>query len=78
LTTEEAFSHPHFIARGMISKAFTEEGGSLPQLNTALPFRSDKAHQAGKGLGADTYTIMNELGFDNSEVNDLKAKRIIK
>jgi crotonobetainyl-CoA:carnitine CoA-transferase CaiB-like acyl-CoA transferase len=78
LTTEEAFSHPHFIARGMISNAITEEGASLSQLNTALPFRSDQAHQAGKGLGADTDKIMSEIGFDNTEINNLKEKRIIK
>jgi len=78
LTTEEAFSHPHFIERGMISSAQMEDGGSMPQLNTALPFRSDKVHQAGKGLGADTDKVLKTIGFDEADVYALRAERIIK
>jgi len=78
LTTEEAFSHPHFIERGMISNALMEEGGGILQLNSALPFRSDKVHQAGKSLGADTDKVLEKIGFDETEINVLRAKRIIK
>jgi len=78
LTTEEAFSHPHFIERGMISSALMEEGGSTPQLNSALPFRSDKIHQAGKGVGADTDKVLKKIGFESAEINVLRAERIIK
>lgn len=78
LTTEEAFSHPHFIERGMISNALMEGGGSIPQLNSALPFRSDNVHQAGKGLGADTDKVLKYIGFDETEIKVLRAARIIK
>jgi len=78
LTTEEAFSHPHFIERGMISSAATEEGIIIPQLSSALPFRSNKIHQAGKCLGADTDKVLNEFGFDRSEINALRKERVIK
>jgi len=78
LTTEEAFSHPHFIERGMISNALMEEGGGILQLNSALPFRSDKVHQAGKSLGADTDKVLKNIGFDETEINVLRAERIIK
>jgi len=78
LTTEEAFSHPHFIERGMISNALMEEGESIPQLNSALPFRPEKAHQAGKGLGADTDNVLKMIGFDEAKINVLRAERIIK
>jgi len=78
LTTEEAFSHPHFIERGMISNALMDDGRSIPQLNSALPFRSGQAHQAGKGLGADTDNILKLIGLDETEISALRNKRIIK
>ena len=78
LTTEEAFSHPHFIERGMISHALTEEGESIPQLNSALPFRSNNEHQAGRPLGADTDAVMSKIGFDQSGITRLRASGVIK
>ncbi|MFT5717067.1 MAG: alpha-methylacyl-CoA racemase [Oleiphilaceae bacterium] len=78
LTIEETFSHPHFIERGMISDALMETGESIPQLNSALPFRSEKKHQAGRGLGVDTDTVLRRIGFGEPEINVLRADKVIK
>ena len=78
LTTEEAFSHPHFVERGMLSEAVMADGFRVPQLSSALPFRSAKEHQAGKPLGADTDQIMRRVGYSETEIADLKAKKVIK
>jgi len=78
LTLVEAFNHPHFLARGMVTEAIDSEGRSIPQINTALPFKNEQVHQAGKTLGADSDEILRGVGYSADEVNELKKSRCIK
>ncbi len=78
LTTNEAFKHPHFIERDMIAKAYDANGNSIPQLNSALPFREEKVHQAGKVLGADTNSVLESIGYTQIEIDKLKENKCVK
>jgi len=78
LSLTEAFEHPHFIERNMLTQAVDEQGNSIRQLNTALPFKTDKVHVAGKSLGADTDDVLDYLGYDESEVISLRQSKCVK
>lgn len=78
LTLNEAAQHPHFIARNMLSEARDQEGHCVSQINSALPFRRDTAHQMGAILGADTTAILKRYGYQPSEVEALLATRCVK
>jgi len=73
LTMNEAACHPHFVARGMIIEAKDVGGNSIQQINSALPFKRDSAHQAGKKLGADTKAILKKLGYSDDQVDELNC-----
>ncbi len=77
LTMNEAFKHPHFVARGMVTEALDELGSSIVQINSALPFKRQDAHRIGKKLGADTLSIMQELGYSDHQINDLQQDQCI-
>ena len=77
LSMSEAREHPHFKAREMFVEAQDEDGNSIAQINSPLPFKRDK-HQAGCPLGADTAAVLSELGFTEEEVNALKETRCVK
>ncbi|MBL4797429.1 MAG: CoA transferase [Oleispira sp.] len=72
LTMNEAFKHPHFIARGMITQAIDANDNQLKQINSALPFKRQEPHRAGKKLGADTLSIMQTLGYSDEQIAQLK------
>ncbi|OUS40121.1 hypothetical protein A9R00_07650 [Oleispira antarctica] len=73
----EAFKHPHFIARGMVTEALDEQGNSIEQINSALPFTRQEPHRIGKTLGADTLSIMQKLGYSDEQITDLKESQCI-
>lgn len=77
LTMNEAFKHPHFIARGMVTEALDERGNSIKQINSALPFVRQEAHCIGKTLGADTLNVMQKLGYSDEQINLLKESQCI-
>jgi len=77
LTMNEAFKHPHFIARGMVTEALDEQGNSIEQINSALPFTRQEPHRIGKTLGADTLSIMQKLGYSDEQITDLKESQCI-
>jgi len=77
LTMNEAATHPHFVARGMITETKDGDNNSIRQINSALPFKSDVPHQAGKPLGADSLTILQQLGYSSQEINRLQEGRCI-
>jgi crotonobetainyl-CoA:carnitine CoA-transferase CaiB-like acyl-CoA transferase len=77
LTMNEAFKHPHFIAREMITQAIDEDNNTIQQINSALPFKRETPHKAGKALGADTLNIMQSLGYDHEQIAVLKATQCI-
>jgi len=78
LSLTEAFEHPHFIERNMLTHSVDEKGNSIKQLNTALPFKSNKVHVAGKQLGADTDDVLNDLGYVASDIVSLRQSKCIK
>jgi len=78
LTMEEAFEHPHFIERGMLTEAQSAEGGAIPQIESALPFRSSQPHIAGRPIGADTESSLSSVGYTLEEIETLKVEKCIK
>jgi len=77
LTMNEAFKHPHFIERGMVTRAIGNNNSEIKQINTALPFKRQEAHKAGGKLGADTLSIMQSLGYSDEQISVLKENRCI-
>ena len=77
LTLNEAFKHPHFIARGMVTQALDGNNNKIEQVDTALPFKRTQPHQAGKKLGADTLIIMQQLGYSDEQITALTKSRCI-
>ena len=77
LTMNEAFKHPHFIARGMVTEALDELGNPIEQINSALPFTRQEPHRIGKTLGADTLSIMQKLGYSAEQIADLQGNECI-
>ncbi|MFT6114100.1 MAG: crotonobetainyl-CoA:carnitine CoA-transferase CaiB-like acyl-CoA transferase [Oleispira sp.] len=73
----EAFKHPYFIARGMITEAKDSGGNAIQQINSAMPFKRESTHQIGKKLGADTLSIMQQLGYSDEQVVAFKKNRCI-
>ena len=78
LTVSEACKHPHFQERGMLSEASDADGLRIPQINSALPFNREQVHRAGVTLGADTQTVLEGLGYDAQQIDQLKSDRCIK
>lgn len=72
LTMNEAFEHPHFIARGMVTEALDELGSPIKQINSALPFKRQKPHVIGKKLGADTKAVLGKIGYSDEQITELK------
>ena len=74
LTMNEAFNHPHFVERGMITEAIDESGTVIKQINSALPFKDSNSQPycIGKPLGADTTRIMQSLGYSDEEIEVLQ------
>jgi len=78
LSLDEAFEHPHFKARGMITSAVNTKGEHMTQLNSALPFESDKKFKVGANLGADTACVLENMGYSQADINQLKASKCVK
>jgi alpha-methylacyl-CoA racemase len=77
LTMNEAFKHPHFIARGMVTQALDDNNNEIEQIDSALPFKRKTPHQVGKTLGADTLRIMQQLGYSEEQIFTLNKSRCI-
>lgn len=72
LTMNEAFKHPHFVERGMVTEALDEAGTAIQQVNTSLPFKTQTAHKAAGKLGANTAEILHDLGYSDEQISKLK------
>jgi crotonobetainyl-CoA:carnitine CoA-transferase CaiB-like acyl-CoA transferase len=77
LTMNEAFKHPHFVARGMVTEAFDELGNPVEQIDSALPFKRQAPHVIGKKLGADTQPVLKKIGYTDEQIAELKEDRCI-
>ena len=77
LTMNEAFSHPHFVERGMITQAVDGNDNEIPQINSALPFQRQNTHRAGGKLGCNTLEVLRQLGYSDSYIKDLQESGCI-
>lgn len=77
LSMNEAFEHPHFIARGMITEAEDEAGTAIKQISTSLPFKSQAPYTSGGKLGANSVEVLQQLGYSDEEIERLRENRCI-
>jgi len=77
LTVNEAAKHPHFIDRGMITEAEDCNGNKVAQIDSALPFKRDNAHQVGTPLGTDSIDMLQQLGYSAEEIIRLQDSSCI-
>lgn len=77
LSMNEAFKHPHFIARKMVTKAISDNNTEISQIDSALPFKRSSPHSMGKRLGADTLNVMRDLNFSEKQIQDFQKSRCI-
>jgi alpha-methylacyl-CoA racemase len=77
LTMNEAFKHPHFVERGMVTRAIDSNNNEIEQINTSLPFKRQEAHKAGGKLGADTLSVLQTLGYNDEQIAKLKKNRCL-
>jgi crotonobetainyl-CoA:carnitine CoA-transferase CaiB-like acyl-CoA transferase len=73
---EDMFDDPHLLASGGLEDV-TLDDGRMTQL-PALPIEMEGARVGGSVAlpvpGADTDTILADLGFDATDIADLRAK----
>lgn len=70
----EIMQHPHMVMRGLAQKAaLPGEAGLLDVLGPGFPVETGDAVPAVPALGADTDTVLGELGLDAAEVAALRA-----
>ena len=72
LKPSEAANHPQLREREMICKVLNETGDSIRQISS--PFRFSKTPVvpgcAGRKLGADTLSVLRELGWDDERISN--------
>jgi len=79
-TPLDAYDDPQLRARGMIRRATHPDVGSIETIRPALTLDSvgqPGALRPAPGIGADTETILRELGFDIGEVDALRAEGVV-
>ncbi|WP_308302476.1 CaiB/BaiF CoA transferase family protein [Peribacillus deserti] len=79
LTFSEASDHPQLKARNMIVDVPKKDGTYQKQI--ASPFKSSvfrpEYKNAGGSRGANTIEVLQELGFDETQINELRDKEVI-
>ena len=78
-TLEEALHHPQVIERGMVQKLPHPVLGDMPSV--ACPVRFDSqapmSLSAPPLLGQDTAAILAEIGYDDADIESLRARGIV-
>jgi alpha-methylacyl-CoA racemase len=57
----------------MITEAKDAGGHFIKQINSALPFKRESAHHAGKHLGADTRAVLKKLGYSDDQIDEFNC-----
>lgn len=78
LNFSEVHEHPHFQAREMFCVAQDDQGKVFTQINSALPFKRRDLNRAGVTLGAQTQSVMANLGYSPEEIASLMEQKVIK
>ncbi len=80
LTVDEMAGHPHLEAREMVIEVEMEDGTPVRQI--ASPFKFSRSsleyRHSGVCVGAHTRDILEESGFTDREIADLKSKNVVK
>ncbi|MEJ2718099.1 MAG: CaiB/BaiF CoA-transferase family protein [Deltaproteobacteria bacterium] len=80
-TMEEALAHPQAKARGMVVDVNHPVAGKISQIGSPLKLSAaplDPNRIPAPQLGEHTVEIMEELGFENEEIEDLLRRRIVR
>ncbi len=79
-TLDQALSDPQMLARGMILEAPTPSGGKMRQ--TGLPFKLSRtppaAPERAPAFGADTASVLAEIGVDAEQFERLRENGVVK
>ncbi|MBI3948878.1 MAG: CoA transferase [Acidobacteria bacterium] len=80
LTLEEAFAHPQVQYRQMITEVEHPDWGTIRQLGTPFKFSETPAaaRTAAPQLGQHTEEILQELGYSELQIRDLKKEGVTK
>ncbi|HUQ26582.1 MAG TPA: CoA transferase [Burkholderiales bacterium] len=72
-------SDPHYAARGMIQSIVAGDGEPLkvPGIVPKLSATPGEIRTAAPKLGEHTDAVLRELGFSNSQIEELKGKQIV-
>lgn len=78
-TMTEVHSDPHFQERGMFWYLPLDNGSELLQTNCAVMVDESKPtqHQPAPKLGEHTDQILNDLGYDQKSITDLRERGVI-
>lgn len=74
-TPEEAFEDPQLRARGMINDTVHPTAGELQQIGIPATKSTDAA--PAPSIGQDSEAILRALGFDASQISDLRNDNVI-
>ncbi len=78
-TMTEVHADPHFEERGMFWRLPLENGGELVQTNCAIMVDESKPdkHRPAPKLGQHTDQILNDLGYGQNLITDLRQRGVI-
>ena len=72
LSVNQAATHPHFLARGMVKSIALEDGQTIPIIASALPSAErSEPQRAGVRPGQDSREILSNCGLDVSRIDAL-------
>jgi crotonobetainyl-CoA:carnitine CoA-transferase CaiB-like acyl-CoA transferase len=77
LEAAELMADPHVVARGDVVEVPLPEGGSLPMPGAMPRGLGGAVRHAGPAPGADSDTVLAALGFDASEIAELRRTGVI-
>ncbi len=79
LTTTEALAHPQTIARDMLVSVPRTNGGMQQQIGTPIKLSNHTPtyKHIGVKLGTHTRQILSEIGFEESEIDELEAQGVV-
>lgn len=78
LSLPEALDDPHAEARGLVVELDVPGGGKVRQLANPIKFSATRPEYGAIGVQAGTHThkVLLELGYSNSEIDELEEKGV--
>ncbi|MDJ0757674.1 MAG: CaiB/BaiF CoA-transferase family protein [Ardenticatenaceae bacterium] len=80
LTTREALDHPQTLARDMIVDVPQSDGTIQPQIGTPIKLSSHQPSypHTGVSLGSHTKEILVQLGYSETEIENLYEEKVVQ